>query len=77
MRPLRETDVGDDFGASESCGISFESVDGAAMDCFVGTFASGYDMIQGRDPEDRPENITVDVGRAILANRLSHFLNLK
>ena len=33
--------------------------------------------MQGRDPEDRPASITVGVGRAILANRLSHFLNVK
>lgn len=33
--------------------------------------------MQGRDPDDRPANITVGVGRAILANRLSHFLNIK
>lgn len=36
-----------------------------------------YGDMQGRDPEDRPASITVGVGRAILANRLSHFLNVK
>jgi acyl transferase domain-containing protein len=33
--------------------------------------------MQSRDPEDRPAGVTVGVGRAILANRLSHFLNVK
>jgi acyl transferase domain-containing protein len=36
-----------------------------------------YDTIQSRDSEDRPAGVTVGVGRAILANRLSHFLNIK
>lgn len=36
-----------------------------------------YGDMQLRDPDDRPANITVGVGRAILANRLSHFLNIK
>lgn len=36
-----------------------------------------YADMQSRDPEDRPANITVGAGRAILANRLSHFLNIK
>lgn len=38
---------------------------------------SDYGDMQNRDPEDRPASITVGVGRAIMANRLSHFLNIK
>lgn len=30
-----------------------------------------------RDPEDRPPGITIGAGRAILSNRISHFLNIK
>ncbi|KAK3307388.1 uncharacterized protein B0T15DRAFT_484525 [Chaetomium strumarium] len=33
--------------------------------------------MQNRDPEDRPANNALGVGRAILANRLSHFLNIR
>lgn len=33
--------------------------------------------MQARDPEDRAPGITVGVGRAILSNRISHFLNIK
>jgi acyl transferase domain-containing protein len=36
-----------------------------------------YDTMSNRDPEDRPANIAIGIGRAILANRLSHFLNIK
>lgn len=33
--------------------------------------------MQARDPDDRPSGVTVGVGRAILSNRISHFLNIK
>jgi hypothetical protein len=33
--------------------------------------------MQLRDPEDQAEGITVGAGRAILSNRISHFLNIK
>lgn len=39
-------------------------------------FADYADM-QARDPEDRAPSVTIGVGRAILSNRISHFLNIK
>lgn len=36
-----------------------------------------YADMQARDPEDRAQSITVGIGRAILSNRISHFLNIK
>lgn len=36
-----------------------------------------YADMQSRDPDDRVPGVTVGVGRAILSNRLSHFLNVK
>ncbi|KAF1739695.1 Compactin diketide synthase mokB [Beauveria bassiana] len=65
------------FEALENSGLPLEKLDGAPVGCFVGSFASDYGDMQARDPDDRPANITVGVGRAILANRLSHFLNIK
>ncbi|KAI9676001.1 MAG: Type I Iterative PKS [Caeruleum heppii] len=61
----------------ENAGISLESLDGAPVGCFVGSYAVDYADIQARDPEDRAPSVTVGVGRAILSNRLSHFLNIK
>ncbi|WYZ41095.1 hypothetical protein EsH8_IV_001436 [Colletotrichum jinshuiense] len=61
----------------ENAGIPLESLDGAPVGCFVGSYASDYGDMQARDPEDRPAAITVGVGRSIMANRLSHFLNIK
>jgi acyl transferase domain-containing protein len=36
-----------------------------------------YGDMQNRDAEDRPANCAVGVGRTIMANRLSYFLNIK
>lgn len=33
--------------------------------------------MQNRDAEDRPANIAIGIGRSIMANRLSYFLNIK
>ncbi|ERF75982.1 hypothetical protein EPUS_01348 [Endocarpon pusillum Z07020] len=61
----------------ENAGVSLESIDGAPVGCFIGSFAADYHDMQGRDPEDRPPSIEVGIGRAILSNRISHFLNIK
>ena len=36
-----------------------------------------YGDMQNRDADDRPANCAIGVGRAIMANRLSYFLNIK
>ncbi|KAI9742768.1 MAG: hypothetical protein M1818_003497 [Claussenomyces sp. TS43310] len=61
----------------ENAGISLECLDGQAIGCFVGSYAVDYADMHNRDPEDRPAGVTVGVGRAILSNRISHFLNIK
>lgn len=33
--------------------------------------------MQARDPEERVPSVTIGAGRAMLSNRVSHFLNLK
>lgn len=38
---------------------------------------SDYGDMLARDPEDRPPGTLVGLGRAILSNRISHFLNIK
>ncbi|AEO62906.1 polyketide synthase [Thermothielavioides terrestris NRRL 8126] len=61
----------------ESAGVPMEAINGAPVACFVASFAVDYGDIQMRDPEDRPGNTDLGVGRAILANRISWFFNLK
>ncbi|PYI04018.1 putative PKS-like enzyme [Aspergillus sclerotiicarbonarius CBS 121057] len=61
----------------ENAGITLESLKGRPVGCFVGSYASDYADIQARDPEDRVPSTTVGIGRAMLSNRLSHFLDIK
>ncbi|KAL1642561.1 Type I Iterative PKS [Diplodia intermedia] len=61
----------------ENAGISLESLSGAAVACLVGSYAGDYETMQSRDPEDRAPSVTVGIGKAMLSNRISHFLNIK
>ncbi|KAJ5487751.1 polyketide synthase [Penicillium desertorum] len=61
----------------ENAGVTLEQLDGASVGCFVSSFASDYGDMQARDPENRASATVVGVGRAMLSNRLSHFLNIK
>lgn len=61
----------------ENAGLSLEKLSGTEYGCFVGSYAVDYQDIQMRDPEDRVDGMTIGVGRAILSNRISHFLNIK
>ncbi|KAI1094301.1 putative polyketide synthase [Rostrohypoxylon terebratum] len=61
----------------ENAGIPLEKLDGKSVACFVGSYASDYGDMQNRDAEDRPANFPIGVGRSIMANRLSYYLNIK
>ncbi|KAI0441390.1 putative polyketide synthase [Xylaria telfairii] len=63
--------------ALENAGIPVNKLDGAPVACYVGSYASDYGDMQNRDAEDRPANCAIGVGRAIMANRLSYFFNIK
>ncbi|KAK8066218.1 Fumagillin dodecapentaenoate synthase [Apiospora hydei] len=65
------------FECLENSGITLEQLDKAAVACLVGTYSVDYDYMHARDPEDRPPGVTIGIGRAILSNRISHFLNIK
>ncbi|KAF1960193.1 polyketide synthase, partial [Byssothecium circinans] len=65
--------------------IPLEKISGTSIGCFVGSYSSGIHLLfyrirsklLRRDVEDRPANIAIGVGRSIMANRLSYFLNVK
>ncbi|KAK4458706.1 hypothetical protein QBC42DRAFT_19564 [Cladorrhinum samala] len=61
----------------ENAGLSMEAIKSSLFGCFVGSYASDYSDIQTRDPEDRTPSFTVGSGRAMLSNRISHFLDIK
>ncbi|KAI1817358.1 putative polyketide synthase [Poronia punctata] len=60
----------------ENSGIPLSKLDGEAIGCFIGSYAVDYADMQSRDPDDRAPSVTIGVGRAILSNRISHFLNI-
>ncbi|KAJ5446897.1 hypothetical protein N7445_001718 [Penicillium cf. griseofulvum] len=65
------------FEGLENAGIPLEKLDNAPVGCFVGSYSSDYSDMQARDPEDRPAGNALGIGRTIMANRLSYFLNIK
>ncbi|KAK4215364.1 hypothetical protein QBC37DRAFT_459225 [Rhypophila decipiens] len=61
----------------ENAGIPLEKLDGQPVACFAGSYSTDYlDMLQ-RDAEDRAPGYLIGTGRAIMANRISWFLNIK
>ncbi|QKX62342.1 uncharacterized protein TRUGW13939_09501 [Talaromyces rugulosus] len=61
----------------ENAGIPLEKLDGQPVACFVGSYSTDYlDMLQ-RDAEDRAPGFLIGTGRAVMANRISYFLNIK
>ncbi|GKT64373.1 polyketide synthase [Colletotrichum tofieldiae] len=60
----------------ENAGVALEHLDGKLVGCFVASFACDYGDMQARDPEDRAAATVVGIGRAMLSNRISHFLNI-
>lgn len=65
------------FEGLENAGIPMEKIDNGLVGCYVGSYAADYADMQNRDPEDRPLGNSLGVARCVLANRLSHFLNVK
>ena len=61
----------------ESAGIPMDAVNGKPVAVFTASFAVDYADMHARNPEDKPGNTGLGVGRAILSNRLSWFFNLK
>ncbi len=61
----------------ENAGVSLDMINGQPVGCFVGSYACDYADMQARNPEERADMTTLGTGRAMLSNRISHFLNLK
>ncbi|KJZ72361.1 hypothetical protein HIM_08287 [Hirsutella minnesotensis 3608] len=61
----------------ENAGLTLEGIKSTLFGCFVASYASDYSDMQARDPEDRTPSFTVGSGRAMLSNRISHFLDIK
>ncbi|OTB04503.1 hypothetical protein M426DRAFT_261766 [Hypoxylon sp. CI-4A] len=72
----------------ENAGTPLEKIDSTRLGCIVGATAvvsvisdeltrpSDYQDMNCRDPEDRTSSPTIGYCRALLSNRISHFLNV-
>jgi acyl transferase domain-containing protein/NADPH:quinone reductase-like Zn-dependent oxidoreductase len=65
------------FEGLENSGVTLDAISGTRVGCFVGSYACDYGDIQARNPENRAAATTVGIGRSMLSNRISHFLNIK
>ncbi|OKL57046.1 hypothetical protein UA08_07371 [Talaromyces atroroseus] len=67
------------FEALENGGITLEKIMGSKTSCFVGSFSGDYTDMLLRDPDSVPMYQCTNAGqsRAITANRISYFFDLK
>lgn len=61
----------------ENAGVPLEKASGANIGTYVGNFTIDMLMMQARDPEYMHRYNATGMGTTILANRISHALNLK
>ncbi|TLS22252.1 uncharacterized protein PpBr36_10074 [Pyricularia pennisetigena] len=61
----------------ENGGATLESVKRRRIGCFVAAMCGDFELMQGRDPDERAENTVIGVARSILSNRISHFLDIR
>lgn len=77
MDPLQRQLLEVVYEGLENSGLTLEGIKSKPFGCFVGSYASDYSDIQTRDPEDKSPSFTVGCGRAMMSNRISHFLDIK
>jgi len=67
------------YEALENGGIPLDKISNSQTCCFVGSFYGDYTDMLSRDPDTMPFYQTTSSGysRALLANRLSYFFNLR
>ena len=58
-------------------GITLERVAGTKTSVYIAVFAEDYSNMLLSDPESLPSHHVTGTGKAIFANRLSYFLDLK
>ncbi|KAF2758542.1 putative polyketide synthase [Pseudovirgaria hyperparasitica] len=64
------------YEAMENSGVTLEAIRQQPIGCFMASYTGDYGDIQARDPEDRAPHALLGIGRAMLSNRISHFLDI-
>ncbi|KAH7376169.1 hypothetical protein B0T11DRAFT_314546 [Plectosphaerella cucumerina] len=65
------------YEATEQAGIPIDQFAGSRTSVFAGTYAKDFYDLQMRDPETLPISFITGNGTAMLANRISHFYDLR
>ncbi|KAF3055679.1 Lovastatin diketide synthase LovF [Daldinia childiae] len=65
------------YEGTEDAGIPLEKLAGSNTSVFIGCYAKDYQDIQTRDPESMPTPFVTTNFMTMLANRVSHFYDLK
>ena len=65
------------YEALESAGCTVEQIKGSLTSVYVGSMTNDYYDIQIRDTETMPTYTVTGTSRSLLANRISHFFDLK
>lgn len=58
-------------------GVTLETVSGTNTSVYIGVFSDDYSNMMLSDPETLPAHHVVGTGKAIFANRISYYFNLK
>ena len=77
MDPQLRLQLESTFEALENAGIPLEDVAGSETSVFAGSFYHDYYDAMMRDPETLPRYCLTGTGSAMLANRVSHFFDLR
>ncbi|KAK6530124.1 hypothetical protein TWF694_003493 [Orbilia ellipsospora] len=65
------------FEALESAGLSLEAVAGSPTSVFAGTMFHDYEDMLMQDVENLPRSYLMGTGQSMVANRISHFFDLR
>lgn len=62
---------------STAGGVTLETISGTNTSVYIGVFSDDYSNMMLSDPETLPAHHVVGTGKAIFANRISYYFNLK
>lgn len=60
-----------------SGGISLDAIAGSKTGVYIGVFSDDYGNMMLTDPESLPSHHVTGTGKAIFANRISYYFDLK
>ncbi|KAI1502944.1 hypothetical protein F5X99DRAFT_137710 [Biscogniauxia marginata] len=77
LDPQQRLQLENAYEALENAGITLDDVSGSSTGVFIGTSNHDYEHMLLKDPDSVPLYHAVGVSASIMANRISHFFNLR